>query len=108
MNISALPAVRILQASPRSFFRRPGDHAVLPFSRLPGSVDQPDLHASGIFLSFSQGNGCRWIRMSISRVEEELARIKEDFSQIPAVRKAKPETVQKTKKSHTASFWLSL
>jgi hypothetical protein len=38
--------------------------------------------------------------MSISRVEEELVRIKEDFSQIPAVKTAKPEAVQKKKRSH--------
>lgn len=39
------------------------------------------------------------IDMSISRVEEELGRIKEEFSQIPAVRTAIPETVQKPKGS---------
>jgi hypothetical protein len=38
--------------------------------------------------------------MSISRVEEELVQIKEEFSQIPPVRRTKPVPVQAKKRSH--------
>jgi hypothetical protein len=38
--------------------------------------------------------------MSIRRVEEELVQIKEEFSQIPPVRTAKPVPVQEKKRSH--------
>jgi hypothetical protein len=38
--------------------------------------------------------------MSISKVEEDLVQIKEEFSQIPPVRTSKPVPVQKKKRSH--------
>jgi hypothetical protein len=39
--------------------------------------------------------------MSISKVEEELVQIKEDFSRIPAVRTSKPEPAPVKKRSRS-------
>jgi hypothetical protein len=43
--------------------------------------------------------------MSVAKVEAELARIKEDFSEISAVRTSKTKPVQKQKRSRPVIIW---